>query len=638
MTEDWTTANQEYLAAAVGAVGRRLRAGLGDVGDVAVDDLADARTAMAAPPALDSIAAAFGLSGFEQDVLLLCAAVELDASIARTCAEAHGDPTRTCVTFGLALAALPNPHWSALAPTAPLRCWHLVELADPRTPTGSPVHIDERVLHALVGINDPDDRVAALSEPLPPAPALPPTLREAAERTTECWAAGPQRVHLHGRHRPDLRAVASAACARRGWSAFLLRDSDVPSAPAERSLLARLCERESALGGNAWVVEVDDAVDGGRGALDFAGRLRAPTAVVTRHPLPSLPPGFREIAVPTAGIDEIRELWRAELGAAAGELDGWLSRIAFQFDLPVATIGSAVAEVAAGEGGAADPDSAGGRLWAACRRRGRAGLDDLAQRIETRSGWDDIVLPAAQSRTLREIAVHVAQSRRVLDEWGFRPGSGRGPGVTALFTGPSGTGKTLAAEVLAGALALDLYRIDLSQVVSKYIGETEKNLRRVFDAAETGGALLLFDEADALFGKRSEVRDSHDRYANVEVGYLLQRMETYRGLAILTTNFKSALDTAFLRRLDFVVQFPFPDAELRAEIWRRVFPERTPTDGLDPDDLARLVVDGGSIRNIARSAAFLAADADEPVRREHVLRSARAEYTKLDRPFPGAEL
>ena len=170
---------------------------------------------------------------------------------------------------------------------------------------------------------------------------------------------------------------------------------------------------------------------------------------------------------------------------------------------------------------------------------------------------------------------------KVYDEWGFAEQSNRGLGLSALFSGPSGTGKTLAAEILANELRLDLFRIDLSAVVSKYIGETEKNLRRVFDAAEEGGAVLLFDEADALFGKRSEVKDSHDRYANVEVSYLLQRMEAYRGLAILTTNMKEALDPAFLRRLRFVVQFPFPDQAHRAEIWRRIFPAKTPTDELD---------------------------------------------------------
>jgi SpoVK/Ycf46/Vps4 family AAA+-type ATPase len=247
-------------------------------------------------------------------------------------------------------------------------------------------------------------------------------------------------------------------------------------------------------------------------------------------------------------------------------------------------------------------------------------------------------LPAPQIHTLQTIALQVQHRVRVCDEWGFAEKSSRGLGLSALFAGPSGTGKTLAAEVLANELELDLFRIDLSAVVSKYIGETEKNLRRVFDAAEEGGAILFFDEADALFGKRSEVKDSHDRYANVEISYLLQRMEAYRGLAILATNMKEALDPAFLRRLRFVVQFPFPDQTQRAKIWRKIFPAKTPTDSLEIDRLARLSISGGNIRSIALNAAFAAADAGEPVRMPHLLGAARLEYEKLEKPLTHTEL
>ena len=226
----------------------------------------------------------------------------------------------------------------------------------------------------------------------------------------------------------------------------------------------------------------------------------------------------------------------------------------------------------------------------------------------------------------------------VYETWNFGAKCARGLGISALFSGSSGTGKTMAAEVLANELSLDLYRIDLSAVVSKYIGETEKNLRRVFDAAEEGGAILLFDEADALFGKRSEVKDSHDRYANIEVSFLLQRMEAYRGLAVLTTNLKTALDTAFLRRIRFIIEFPFPDSAHRSEIWRRIFPFETPTENLDIEKLSRLNVAGGNIRNIALNAAFLAADAGEPVRMTHLLRATQAEYTKLEKSVTETEV
>ncbi len=284
------------------------------------------------------------------------------------------------------------------------------------------------------------------------------------------------------------------------------------------------------------------------------------------------------------------------------------------------------------------PASFTDELWNTCRLLARPRLAELAQRIESTATWNDLVLPERERELLRRIALHVRQRVKVYESWGFGARGSRGLGISALFAGASGTGKTMAAEVLANELRLDLFRIDLSQVVSKYIGETEKNLSRVFDAAEEGASILLFDEADALFGKRSEVKDSHDRYANVEVSYLLQRMEAYRGLAILTSNRKNALDQAFLRRIRFVIDFPFPEVAQRAEMWRRVFPLHTPTEGLQIDRLARLRVSGGNIQNIAIGAAFLAADAQQPVRMQHLLSSTRSEFAKLETPLADAEV
>jgi len=234
---------------------------------------------------------------------------------------------------------------------------------------------------------------------------------------------------------------------------------------------------------------------------------------------------------------------------------------------------------------------------------------------------------------LHQITDQVAQRNRVYEDWGFRERMNRGLGINALFAGESGTGKTMAAEVIANALELDLYRIDLSAVVSKYIGETEKNLRKLFDTAEDSGAILFFDEADALFGKRSEVKDSHDRFANIEINYLLQRMESYRGLAILATNMKSALDKAFMRRLRFIVDFPFPGVEQRKEIWSKVFTANTPVDeGLDLSRLAKFNLTGGNIHNVALNAAFLAAQEDGVVSMPLLLNATRTEFKKLERP------
>jgi SpoVK/Ycf46/Vps4 family AAA+-type ATPase len=330
---------------------------------------------------------------------------------------------------------------------------------------------------------------------------------------------------------------------------------------------------------------------------------------------------------------EQKRLWEKALGPKAGALNGALSAISEQFCLSAKTIFTTAALPRSDEAQTGPVE-----LWNACRSLVRPRLEDLAERIVACAVWDDLVLPEPQKLILRHLAAQVQQRLKVYESWGFSDKSQRGLGLSALFSGPSGTGKTLAAEVMAGELRLDLYRIDLSAVVSKYIGETEKNLKQVFDAAEEGGALLLFDEADALFGKRGEVKDSHDRYANIEVGYLLQRMEAYRGLAILTTNLKSSLDKAFQRRLRFSVSFPFPDAAQREAIWSRVFPGKTPTEGLQPQRLAQLNMAGGNIRNIAMNAAFLAAEEGQPVRMGHLLEAARLEAQKIERPLADAEI
>jgi SpoVK/Ycf46/Vps4 family AAA+-type ATPase len=270
-------------------------------------------------------------------------------------------------------------------------------------------------------------------------------------------------------------------------------------------------------------------------------------------------------------------------------------------------------------------------VWPAAREAARGGLDGLAQRIGSCVTFEDLVLPSGPMAALHDIARQLRHRERVFADWGFGAKHRLGQGLVALFTGESGTGKTLAAEAIANAVALDLYRVDLATLVSKYIGETEKNLRRLFDAAETGGGVLLFDEADALFGKRSEVKDSHDRYANIEVAYLLQRIEAYRGLAILTTNMRSALDRAFLRRMRFVVSFPFPDLVAREQIWRRQFPAEAPMGEVDFAVLARLNLSGGSIRSVALAAAFKAADRSVPISQALILAAAREEFAKLDR-------
>jgi ATP-dependent 26S proteasome regulatory subunit len=642
-TMSWDEVNQVYLMRELD----RVRAALEQRGDQAdaprLDDEAGAMAGVEdinPPPAIERLCRAFGLSRFEREILLLCAGVELDASFARLIAAAQEGAHNSYPTFSLALTALREPHWSALSPGGPLRRWRLIE-AGGDSLTQSRIRIDERVLHFLAGVAHLDERLNGLLEEVIAPAELAHSHRAHAETMVRLWTAGEQAVvpivQLCGNEVHSKREISAVACAHLGLDLYALAASALPAHPAELDAFIRLWQREAILSGSGLLIETADAehteagresalnrlLQENRGVLILSGRTRRGNL---QRPMVTL-----DIEKPTTS--EQRLMWRRHLGAAAVQLNGSLELLGSQFNFDGGAIRAACA-------GALNTDTGNlhASLWEACLAQARPQLNGLAQRIEPKAKWEDLVLPEAQKQTLKEIAVHVRQRSRVYDDWGFAAASSRGLGISALFAGPSGTGKTMAGEVLANELNLDLFRIDLSQVVNKYIGETEKNLRRVFDAAEEGGAILLFDEADALFGKRSEVKDSHDRYANIEVSYLLQRMEAYRGLAILTTNLKNALDTAFLRRLRFVVQFPFPDAAQRMEIWRRVFPPQTPTESLDFAQLARLPVAGGNIRNMAMNAAFIAAEANEPVRMYHLLLAAKHECQKLERPLSEAEI
>ncbi|HEU5102926.1 MAG TPA: ATP-binding protein, partial [Roseiflexaceae bacterium] len=456
------------------------------------------------------------------------------------------------------------------------------------------------------------------------------------EPIARALAAGPL-VALCGTERHTLIAVGAAAAERAGLRPHLLQAADIPEELEQRRLLARLWQRETLLGARTLLIDLADDPRAIDRATTFADLLAAPALLLSEQPLniATLRPIVRYTLAPASAAEQQR-IWMQALGPHTAALNGAVPRLAAQFSLPPAAIHAATAEVL-GEPANISGDELAQRLWDACRQQARPRLDDLAQRITTRRGWDDIVLPERQLEMLHEVTAHVAQRGRVYDQWGFGAES-RGSGTSVIFAGGSGTGKTLAAEILANELRLDLYRVDLSGVVSKYIGETEKNLRRIFGAAEYGGAILLFDEADALFGKRSEVKDSHDRYANIEVSYLLQQMESYRGLALLTTNMLENFDRAFLRRVRFVIQFPFPTLDQRAAIWQRAFPTGAPTQAIDVYKLARLNVAGGNIRNIALNAAFLAAHSGEPIGMSHLLRAAVSEYAKLEKSLPDSEI
>jgi hypothetical protein len=633
----WAEQNQAYLIAEFACLRHRLLASEPKDADKTAElemRAAELRARIETPPAIDLLSKLFALTSFERQLILLCAGVEMDSRLAERCAESHGHPQKTYATFGLAMACLPEANWSALTPSRPLRRYHMLEVQPGNNLTSAPLRMDERILHYLAGINALEPRLESLLRIAPFPEWIAEEHRSLAMHAAnliETYSEYSPLVHLCGDDPLGHEDIAAFAARRTGRQLFVLKIEELPPMGPDLEQFLFLWERESLLASGALLIQAGTSTFS-PSARHLVEKLPGLIFVASREAA-RLTLALVRFDVNKPGPVEQKQLWRKALGEAADNLNGTLDDVAEQFRLSARMISSTGYILGNGDG-ELKPDD----LWNACRSLSRPKLEDLALRIVPCATWDDLILPDLQKQTLRQLAAQVRYRMRVYETWGFAAKGKRGLGVSALFTGLSGTGKTMAAEVLARELKLDLYRVDLSAVVSKYIGETEKNLKEVFDAAEEGGVLLLFDEADALFGKRSEVRDSHDRYANIEVGYLLQRMESYQGLAILTTNLKSSLDAAFQRRLRFTVNFPFPDATQREAIWKKVFPEGTPTHGLDHKKLAQLNVAGGNIRNIALNAAFLAAQDGTPVEMANLVEAAKLEAHKIERPLSEAEI
>ena len=580
--------------------------------------------------ALAQLVRDFALSPFERRLVLLAAAVELDGGVAGLVADLQGgdDPRPT---FGLALAALTGAHWDAIAPSAPLRRWRLLDLGAGTTLARRPLCLDERVLHHITATPALDERLhglaAVVSHDAPLAGSQRDVARELAAAVR--LAAGPCVVCLDGDDADAHPAVAQELAYTLGLLPVAVCGAALAAPGPELAEQALLIDRELVLTGGLTVLDAHGA--GEPSVMALADLLVTPVVVVVGAyggRLGRRARLLRSVALPSAA--EQRGLWADALTAPLDrDMHAAIEGVAQHYRLGAGAVQGLARELLA-----SSPAGRADALRRMCRERSRARLDDLAERLGGGATWDDLVLPDGHLELLRDLARHVRHRTQVYERWGFGERTSTGLGVTALFAGESGTGKTLAAEVVAGALGVDLYRVDLSATVSKYIGETEKNLRRLFDAAEASGAVLLFDEADALFGKRGDVKDGHDRYANLEVAYLLQRMDSYRGLAILTTNLHGNVDRAFLRRLRFIVQFPFPDVAERTAMWQRAFPPATPLDAIDARRLAQLTVSGASIRAIALSAAFAAAHDGGAVTAAHVLRAARLELAKSERALP----
>ena len=511
-----------------------------------------------------------------------------------------------------------------LSPEGALREWRLIEINRPwgESVISSPVRTDEQIVNHLKGLDHLDARLHALLQPVPPADEhlLPASHLLDVEAVAGCLADGPV-AQLVGPDRSSAMLVASAAAARAGRQLYLLPGSVLPQSPDEIDDLARLWRREAALSPVALCVDVDATGRDAELATALVTRLRTPVLVRARESVPAINGRGLLLDIDPPTMAERHTAWQQYLppGSTADP-----DALAAQFTLDTTTIAAV----------ATDPDP-----WARCRSLTRPHVGGYAQRLQPKVGWADLVLGEQELRMLHAIADQVRNRWRVYEEWGFAERTTRGLGLSVLFSGDSGTGKTHTAEVLAHELDLDLYRADLSVVVSKYIGETEKNLRQLFDAFDAGSGVLYLDEADALFGKRGEVTEPRDRYANMQIDYLLQRMEAYRGLAILSTNMRSAMDPAFLRRLRFIVEFAFPDTAQRRAIWALAFPASVPGAArLDLDRLAGLPANGGMIRNIAMNAAFLAAARGSDLDMDAVLTAVRDEFAKLQLPIRQRDL
>jgi AAA+ superfamily predicted ATPase len=619
--------------------------------EVLIDDASQTMTQAGRPPAFEILSSLFSLNFFERDVLMLCAAAEIEPSFCRLFAYVQDDVNLQHATAALALSlfcptdTIAHVARQCFSSDSTLRRRCLITADEGASQSTRTIRVDERILDYICGRNRLDPRVTDVLEAIPNMP-ITPEQQTAVARIAAVLQDADQRkryagLNLFGPSGSGRRAVAKQLCSELRLELFQLNPARMPQAATDRETLLRLLGRDAILSRFAVYIHVNEDEHAPDAAIASEVVNRVPvffvagsnTRISSRRELLGRKLGVLDAAARSA-------LWKSALVATGTNLNGQAEAVAEHFpfgqEMMAKTVSAAWARACM-----RSPDEQARiteeDLWDACREQSSWELRRLAQAIPPSYNWDDIVLPAEVMAQLHEIAAQVTHRVTVYRKWGFGAKINRGLGISALFSGVSGTGKTMAAEVLAAHLRLDLYRVDLAGVVSKYIGETEKNLKKIFDAAERSGAILFFDEADALFGKRTDVKDSHDRFANIEVNYLLQRMENFNGLSILATNRKSDVDRAFLRRLRFLVDFPFPDTMQRMRIWHKSFPAGAPLDELDFDALARLEISGGNIRNIAVSGAFLAAERNAAISMNLLMMAAKREYTKMEKMIGEAE-
>ncbi|ACK70169.1 AAA ATPase central domain protein [Gloeothece citriformis PCC 7424] len=626
------------------------------------DSLKEKAVNLSPLPAFITLSQTLQLSEFEQNILLLCVAIEINPHFAQLYAQAHKNEKINYPTFALAFSLFDQFNWEAIAPNSPLRYWGLIEILSLKNESliNCPIQLKERILHYFLGINQIDVRLLSYLIPLSSSDdnILSPSQQQIKEKILNNWQNqdySPKLPHfyLFGANSSIKKIICQVLCQEKGLTLYQLIVEQIPTNSQELTNFIRLWQRESQLLPLALYIDIQslegknpnaqhttalrqffqscqgiffiDSYDNdlGLSSHKMTVEVNKPTPEEQYHYWCQLLGENNELVAKqltsqfNLNLTDIEEIFRSPQPP--------LEEIKNRSPQPPFLRGANSVNLA--------ENDLFKQLWQSCLTYTTPKIDKLAQRIELKATWEDIVLPEAIKGQLEHIVAQIRYRHQVYDEWGYRKRLNRGLGVSAVFAGESGTGKTMAAEVIANELQLNLYRIDLSTVVSKYIGETEKNLRRLFDAAEEGGGILFFDEADALFGKRSEVKDSHDRYANIETNYLLQRLESYSGLAILATNKRASMDIAFMRRLRYIIDFPFPSPEIRQQIWRKVFPPQVPLDELDYDYLAQISLTGGSIINIALNASFMAASKGGKIGMNEIMSAIRAEFLKTERPL-----
>lgn len=597
----------------------------------------------------------FELNSFEVGTILICLASELDMKCEKLCSYLQNDITKKRPTVDLVINMLcPSLEEKFKAreyfsPEAPLIRNYLIYLRDGEPEGQIPllsrsIKIDERIINYLLGSDEIDQRIRIYST-MKNGPRsfddliIPDSEKKAfVELLKHRSNIGNPIFYFHGAYGTGKKLTAGIICKELGMpllvvdsNVFMKKDPPdtlriiIREASLQNSLLyldgfGVLLEKEAEIN----VAGLFQELDLFENWIFLAGEMPyTPTSVLEKH-------GFFSEAFPIPSFEFRKHLWEKLLKENVPDLD--IEALASKFNFSGGQIEDAISSARnlAIVKNPENPAISMENLYRGCKAQSNKSLSAFAKNIPPRYTWKDIVLTKDIEAQLKEVSGYIKHKGKVYTDWGFDVKLSLGKGLNVLFSGSSGAGKTMAAEVIAKESGLDLYKIDLSTVVSKYIGETEKILKKIFLEAETSNAILFFDEADALFGKRSEVKDAHDRYANIETNYLLQKMEEHEGIVILASNFKANIDEAFLRRIHFSIEFTSPEEDLREIIWTHIFPDDTPiNDDVDYSFLSKFKITGGNIKNIALNAAFLAAGDSDDVKMEHIIRATKREFQKM---------